>query len=72
MLLTILICSVPILVVKIMCINLLGLIFGEGSAPFVVGESVISAFGQVIETAILSVAITYGICNMIGSTKNKH
>lgn len=69
MLLTILIVTTPVLIAKAITLNILELIFPDGSAPYIVGEAFISAFGQCIETSILSVAIAYGICNMFASIK---
>ncbi len=70
MMFTMMICIAPIFIMVAASLNILGILFGAGSAPYIIGNAVIFSIGQVIESAIVSIAITYGICNMMFSNKN--
>ncbi len=65
MMFTMMICIAPIFILIAASLNVLDILFGIGSAPYIVGNAAIFAVGQILETSILSIAITYGICNMM-------
>ncbi len=61
LILTYLICVLPIITVFAIILNIFSGILTEGSAAFIVAESVLEAFTEMAMLSIQAVAITYGI-----------
>ncbi|MGH1456192.1 MAG: hypothetical protein ACRBDI_05380 [Alphaproteobacteria bacterium] len=63
--LTLVICTMPILIIDIGILNLLDIMFGQGSAAFIVGKAILESILGIFTISIQVVAITYGICHIM-------
>lgn len=70
MIFTMMICIAPIFIFIAASLNLLDILFGIDSAPYIVGNAIILSIGGILGTSLISIAITYGICNMMFVKKN--